>query len=199
VMLLRVLQTKEFERVGGSETIRSNFRLITATNVDLERKVQENNFRSDLFYRLNVFPIHVPPLRERTEDIPVLVDCFVKLYAPKLKKPIFEVRDKDMQKLLDYQWPGNVRELENVIERGMILSTERYLIIPDLRVNHPATDHRKNNVSLRENERRHIIQALQKTNWKIRGPGGAAELLDIHPSTLAFRIRKLGILKTSEA
>lgn len=199
VMLLRVLQTKEFERVGGNETLSSSFRLITATNVDLERKVQENKFRSDLFYRLNVFPIYVPPLRERTEDIPVLVDFFVKLYAPKLKKPIFEVRDKDMQKLLDYQWPGNVRELENVIERGMILSSERYLIIPDLRVNHPEIDHQKNDVTLKEIERRHIIWALQKTNWKIRGIGGAAELLDVNPSTLAFRIQKLGIRKTSKA
>lgn len=195
-MLLRVLETKQFERVGGSETIHSNFRLIVATNVNLEQKAKENKFRSDLFYRLNVFPIYVPPLRERKEDIPELVDFFVKFYATKLKKPILEVRDKEMQTLLDYPWPGNVRELENIIERAMISSSQQYLVIPDLITGHLSVDYRNHNLSLKENERRHIIWVLQKTKWKIRGPGGAAELLDIHPSTLAFRMKKLGIRKS---
>jgi transcriptional regulator with GAF, ATPase, and Fis domain len=197
VLLLRVLQSKEFERVGGSDTLRSDFRLIAATNADLEGKVKEHQFRADLFYRLNVFPIRVPPLRNRKMDIPLLADFFLKNYTTKLKKSVRHVRDEDLRRLLDYDWPGNVRELENIVERGVLLSSEGYLTVAELGIGRPQDVSRNAPVTLKENERQHILQALQKTNWKVRGPGGAAELLDIHPSTLAFRMEKLGIRPSS--
>ncbi len=194
VLLLRVLQSKEFERVGGSETIRSDFRLIAATNCDLEQKVKENQFRADLFYRLSVFPIRVPPLRNRKMDIPLLVDFFLKNYSTKLKKAVRHVRDEDLRRLFDYDWLGNVRELENIVERGVLLSPDGYLTVSELGVTHDEDVSRASPVTLRESERQHILSALEKTGWKVRGPGGAAELLDIHPSTLAFRMKKLGII-----
>ncbi len=192
VRLLRVLQSKEFERVGGSEPIQSDFRLLAATNRDLDNEVKELRFRSDLFYRINVFPIYVPPLRERPSDIPLLAHYFLKNYATKMGKVFEGIPNSEMQKLLQYDWPGNIRELENIIERGVILSNDSMFHVPQL-IKDPLRDRENSAPTLKENERRHILWALRKTGWKIRGRGGAAELLEIHPSTLAFRMGKLGI------
>jgi len=193
VRLLRVLQTKEFERVGGSETLRSDFRLVVATNSELEKKVRERKFRADLYYRLAVFPIYVPPLRERKEDIPILTHYFLKIYSKKRGKSFSRIHHTDMDRLLQYEWPGNVRELENIIERGTILSGEGAFRVPELAGSQPDWVHKGGGMTLRDNERRHILWALQKTSWKVRGPRGAAELLDLPASTLAFRMKKLGI------
>jgi formate hydrogenlyase transcriptional activator len=195
VRLLRVLQSKEFERLGGRKTIRSDFRLITATNRDLFHDVKNNAFREDLYYRLNVFPINVPPLRERKEDIPLLAYYFLKIYEKKMKKPDMKISESDMKKLAAYHWPGNVRELENVIERGVILSTGLRLKIPDLIKAEPEERTETEIVALEENERRHIIRTLKKTTGVIHGKGGAAELLQIHPNTLYSKMKKLGIRK----
>lgn len=195
VRLLRVLQTHEFERVGGAETMQSDFRLITATNKDLEQEVKEKRFRVDLFYRLNVFPLCVPPLRERIEDIPLLSHHFLNIYAAKMKKTFSGISEEEMEKLMKYNWPGNVRELENVIERGTILSREPNFRTPELRTEANSADHDNDDLSLQHVEKQHILWVLNKTNWKIRGPGGAAELLEIHPSTLHFRMKKMGIQK----
>jgi len=197
VRLLRVLQNKEFERVGGSETLRSDFRLVTATNRDLEELMKAERFRGDLYYRLNVFPIVVPPLRERKEDIPLLAYYFLKNYSRKMGKNFERISEEEMEKLLQYHWPGNVREMENIIERGTILSTPPYFRVPELYSPRQETSSLQNAVTLQENERRHILWGLQKTKWKVRGTGGAAELLNIHPSTLEFRIKKLGIQRPS--
>jgi formate hydrogenlyase transcriptional activator len=193
VRLLRVLQSKEFERVGGSETLRSDFRLVTATNRDLEELVKTERFRADLYYRLNVFPIVVPPLRERKDDIPLLAYYFLKNYSRKMGKNFERISEEEMEKLLQYHWPGNVREMENIIERGTILSPPPYFRVPELYLPRQDPSSLQNAVTLRENERRHILWGLQKTKWKVRGTGGAAELLNIHPSTLEFRMKKLGI------
>ncbi|MEW6264087.1 MAG: sigma 54-interacting transcriptional regulator [Thermodesulfobacteriota bacterium] len=193
VRLLRVLQSGEFERVGGTETLYSDFRLIAATNLDLEQAVREQRFRADLFYRLNVFPILVPPLRERREDIALLAHHFLMIYGQRTGKNFKRIPDEEMKKLLAYRWPGNVRELENVMERAAILSPPHSFRLPDLIPPGSRESDGSNGVTLKENERRHIIWALQKTGWKVRGEGGAAEILEVHPSTLAFRMKKLGI------
>ncbi|MGA2463800.1 MAG: sigma 54-interacting transcriptional regulator [Thermodesulfobacteriota bacterium] len=193
VSLLRVLEFKEFERIGGSETLHSDFRLIAATNRDLVQEVKAGRLRQDLYYRLNVFPIYIPPLRERREDIPLLAHYFLKIYAARTEKIFEGIPEEEMNKLIKYDWPGNIRELENIIERGIILSTKPYFRVPELEVGLSGQTHIRTNITLEENERRHILWALQQTQWKIRGPSGAAELLDIHPSTLAFRMKKLGI------
>jgi formate hydrogenlyase transcriptional activator len=191
--LLRVLQNKEFERIGGNETIRSDFRLVVASNRNLQQEVKTKRFREDLYFRLNVFPIYVPPLRERKEDIPLIAQYFLKIHATKMAKTFYTISESEMEKLIKYDWPGNIRELENIIERGVILSREPYFQVPQLFVTEPRLSETGDDTTLSENERRHILWALQKTGWKIRGPSGAAELLDIHPSTLAFRMKKLGI------
>ncbi|RJX28413.1 MAG: GAF domain-containing protein [Desulfarculus sp.] len=191
VRLLRVLQTREFERVGGSETLRSDFRLVTATNRDLEQEVKAGRLRMDLYYRLNVFPIRVPPLRERKEDIPALAQFFLQSYANKMGKEFGAIPPEELDKLMRYDWPGNVRELENVIERACILSRGPRLQVPERVV--PALQGTGDRPTLQAVERAHILWALQQTGWKVRGQGGAAELLDIHPSTLAYRLKKLGI------
>jgi transcriptional regulator with GAF, ATPase, and Fis domain len=193
VRLLRVIQTKEFERVGGAETLRSDFRLLAATNRNLEEEVKAGNFRADLYYRLAVFPIVVPPLRDRKEDIPLLAYYFLKIYSKKRGKVFTKIPDAEMQKLLEYDWPGNVRELENIIERGTILGPGPVFRVPELEKGRADSGPIDNVVTLRENERRHILWALRQTHWKVRGQGGAAELLDLPPSTLAFRMKKLGI------
>ena len=197
VQLLRVLQSKEFERVGGTKTIRSDFRLIGATNRSLENQIEENTFRKDLYYRLNVFPIHVPPLRERKQDIPLLVNHFINLYSTKMGKRFKILPDRDLEILVQYSWPGNIRELINVIERYTILSKEPNFEIPNstfFQSNLDNEGHEKSsNMSLEDNERDYILKTLQKSGWKVSGPGGAAEILKINPSTLSFRIRKLGI------
>jgi formate hydrogenlyase transcriptional activator len=194
--LLRVLQSKEFERVGGSDSIFSDFRLIAATNHDLTKEVSAKKFRSDLYYRINVFPILVPPLRERRGDIPLLSKHFLKSYAPKMGKTFSGISKEDMNRLIQYDWPGNIRELENIIERGVILSYSPTFRVPELDNKPPLMfTQDKDNATLKEIEYRHILNGLQKSGWKIRGRGGTAELLDIHPSTLDFRMKKLGIQK----
>jgi transcriptional regulator with GAF, ATPase, and Fis domain len=194
IRLLRVLQTKEFERVGGSETVSSDFRFVTATNRDLRKEVKLKNFREDLFYRINVFPIHLPPLRERKEDIPLLANYFLKIYSRKMGKNFKRISDDEIAKLHNYEWPGNIRELENIIERAIILNDGPNFIIPKLdSLDDESFDLRDSEITLKENERQHILWALKKSNWKVRGHRGAAELLDIHPSTLSFRMKKHGI------
>ena len=195
IRLLRVIQSKNFERIGGGEAVKSDFRLVTATNVDLEQEVKEGRFRADLFYRINVFPVRVPPLRERIEDIPLLADHFLEKYAEKKEKPFkfFKINSEDMHRLMSYEWKGNVRELENIIERGVILSTGSRFELPELMFPQDEYAIRKDGISLVENERRHILWALQKTGWKVHGPKGAARILDINPSTLVSRIKKHGI------
>lgn len=192
--LLRVLQEGEFERLGGSKTIRVNSRVIAATNRKLEQAVKEGRFREDLFYRLNIFPIEVPPLRERREDIAMLSWTFVKEFANSMGKPIDEIADESMLALHEYHWPGNVRELRNVIERAMILSHG-----PTLHIKLSHTAVRPSAVkltagSLDEAERAIILQAVEQCNWRIRGSNGAAALLDIKPTTLESRIKKLGLV-----
>ena len=195
IRLLRVLQSKEFERIGGGKTVESDFRLVTATNVDLEAEVRAGRFREDLFYRINVFPVYIPPLRERTGDIPLLAEHFLRKYAEKREKPaaFYQISDDDMRRLMAYDWKGNIRELENIIERGVILSTGRRFELPELAIGTDTRTTPTERLTLVENERRHILRALQETDWKVHGPGGAAEILDINPSTLVSRMRKHGI------
>jgi formate hydrogenlyase transcriptional activator len=194
--LLRVLQEREFERLGSTRTLRTDARLVAATNQDLPAMVEEQKFRSDLFYRLNVFPLRVPSLRERPEDIPVLVRHFTEQFARRSNKVIKSIPSESMNSLVRYHWPGNVRELQNVIERAVILSTGPVLKVSlaDLR-NHGATGPVGKQDTLQEAERKHIITALQATNWVVGGTNGAAARLGINRSTLQFRMRKLGIVR----
>ncbi|MBI4765749.1 MAG: sigma 54-interacting transcriptional regulator [Deltaproteobacteria bacterium] len=198
VRLLQVLQTKEFERVGGMKTIHSDFRLITATNRDLETMVQKGQFRADLYYRINVFPIRVPPLRERREDIPLLANYFLKIHEAKMNKKFKSLSEPIIDRLCHYNWPGNVRELENIIERGVIRSIGPDFLLPDLEITPGSEEQETELLTLKETERRHIQRTLQKTGWRVSGPGGAAELLDILPSTLEFRMKKSGIKRPPE-
>lgn len=194
VRLLRVLETKTFERVGGKETLSSDFRLICATNRNLEAAIKRKLFRADLFYRINVFPIVIPPLRERLDDIPLLVNYFLKRQAEKTGHTPRMISKEDMERLLKYDWPGNVRELKNCVERYVASPKASMADLLETRLPR-STQRGKPAVTLADNERRHIEWALQKTAGKISGPGGAAELLDIHPNTLTFRMKKLGIRK----
>lgn len=191
--LLQVLQSKEFERVGGSDTIKSDFRLIAATNCNLAEAVKKQKFRSDLYYRLNVFPIHVPPLRERKEDIPPLACYFLKKFSARISKKFDGIPQRDMERLQKYDWPGNIRELESIIERATVLSRNNSFRVPELGNEDPEIASEKEILTLEENERLNTLRALQRTGWKVRGPGGAAELLNVHYSTLFFKMKKLGI------
>ncbi|NJM26503.1 MAG: sigma 54-interacting transcriptional regulator [Bacteroidia bacterium] len=197
--LLRVLQEGEFERLGSSKTIKVHVRVIAATNRDLETAVQEKEFRADLFYRLNVFPIYSPPLRDRKEDIPVLVNHFCEKYASKIGKRIRIVSKPVLDALCAYDWPGNVRELENIIERAMIISRGDSLELGDWLHGKPskgqtaASDSGNGTLTIEEVERNHIIQMLKVSQWKIRGEDGAARKLGLNPTTLEARIKKLGI------
>ena len=193
--LLRVLQEGELERVGGSETIRVDVRVIAATNQDLEKAMQESRFRQDLFYRLNVFPIRIPSLRERRDDIPLLVRYFVMKYGKKLGRRIETVPQKAMDSLLAYFWPGNVRELENVIERSVILSPDSQLELGDWLPKQGISSRGTQVPTLEQLEREHIIEVLEMTGWRVSGERGAAKLLNIKPTTLEARIKKLGIKK----
>jgi formate hydrogenlyase transcriptional activator len=200
--LLRVLQSKEFERVGGGkETLTSDFRLVAATNRNLEEDIRASRFREDLYYRINVFPLYVPPLRERKEDIPLLVRHFLTVYAMSSPHAVEEIQKDVMEKLINYDWPGNIREMENIIQRGIILGQGRRFQLPELGTVQFRTDQTNgaSNVfsTLEENERQHILEALKRSRWKIHGPDGAAEILKINPSTLASRMKKLGIKKVS--
>jgi len=202
--LLRVLQEREFERLGSARTIRTDARLIAATNRDLEKMVEEGTFRSDLFYRLNVFPVRIPPLRERPADIPVLVRHFVQQFGRRNGRNIETISSETMEALVRYHWPGNIRELQNVIERAVIISKGTVLKVPvsDLRrrsdtAPSPAPKHSPTVDSLKqrlgETERNQILAALEQSNWVIAGPNGAAARLGMKRSTLQFRMQKLGI------
>ncbi|MCP4577170.1 MAG: AAA domain-containing protein, partial [Deltaproteobacteria bacterium] len=193
--ILRALQEKEFERVGGDRTIRSDFRLIAATNQDLSSLVKKGEFRADLFYRLAVFPIHVPPLRKRMEDIPILATHFLKLNNTRLGKSIKGVSKSDLARLKTYSWPGNVRELKHIVERAAILSDGEFLKVPELSANGHRKTHAGNFRSFKEMERDHILEALGRCRWRVSGKGGAAELLNLKPTTLYAKIRKLNIRK----
>ena len=188
--LLHVLQQGEFERIGSSKTIKTDVRVIAATNKILTDEIKKGNFRNDLYYRLNVFPITVSPLRERKEDITPLVEHYVKLYSKKLNKRIEAISKSSLKQLTEYSWPGNVRELENVIERAIINSNSKTLKVESLQKSESKLS---KNLTLEEYERIHIIEALEKTGWKISGSNSTAELLNINPQTLRSRMLKLKI------
>jgi formate hydrogenlyase transcriptional activator len=194
VQLLRVLQEGTFERLGSAKTIRADFRLITATNRNLALEIENGKFRADLYYRLDVFPIHVPPLRERKEDIPLIARHFVGKCSQRMGKRIRRIESGEMKKLMEYGWPGNVRELEHLIERVCILSDEgvRFTEL-DRSVEKLCENQGEHSVKLAEIEREHIERILASTHWKVRGPNGAAEMLGLKPTTLFFRMKKLGI------
>ncbi len=207
--LLRVLQEREFERLGSSRTLRTDARLIAATNRDLEAMVAEQKFRSDLFFRLNVFPIQVPPLRERHGDIPLLVRHFAQQFSKRMNKTIDTISSATMEALSRYHWPGNIRELQNVIERAVITSTGRVLKVDvaDLKISKPSSPAEKGSAqgstngglrdTLEETERQQILKALQRSNWVVAGPKGAAAKLGMKRSTLQLRMSKLGISRHS--
>jgi formate hydrogenlyase transcriptional activator len=195
--LLRVLQEQEFERLGSSRTLRVDVRVVAATNADLAQMVEEKKFRSDLYYRLNVFPINVPPLRERPEDIPLLVHFFANKFAQQMRRPIESVPKETMAALVAYHWPGNIRELQNLIERAVILSRGSTLEIPLGELKHSAkpTNHANGGATLENVERDHILKVLGDAKWVIGGPTGAAARLGINRTTLNHRMRKLGIIR----
>jgi len=195
--LLRVLQEQEFERLGSSRTLRVDVRVVAATNADLAQMVEEKKFRSDLYYRLNVFPINVPPLRERPEDIPLLVHFFANKFAQQMRRPIESVPKETMAALVAYHWPGNIRELQNLIERAVILSRGSSLEIPLGELKQAAKPAiQANGGSTLENvERDHILKVLGDAKWVIGGPTGAAARLGINRTTLNHRMRKLGIFR----
>jgi formate hydrogenlyase transcriptional activator len=207
--LLRVLQEREFERLGSSRTLRTDARLIAATNRDLEAMVAEQKFRSDLFFRLNVFPVHVPPLRERHEDIPLLVRHFTQQFSRRMNKVMETIPSATMDALCRYHWPGNIRELQNVIERAVIISAGPALSVDVDDLKFPKISPREEKRAfpeptngglhsvLEETERQQILQALRQSNWVVAGPNGAAARLGMNRSTLQVRIRKLGISRSA--
>jgi len=200
VKLLRVIQEHEFERIGGNETIRTDVRVIAATNRDLQRAVQEGAFREDLYYRLNVFPVELPPLRERPADIPLLVRFFVDKYAVRVDRHIESVAPETLERLVAYRWPGNVRELQNLVERALILATDSELRIEPEIIGGAAPRPRSGEAAptkdLQTLQREHILAALQRSGWVIEGERGAARELGLHPNTLRSRIKKLGLKRT---
>jgi formate hydrogenlyase transcriptional activator len=191
--LLRVLQEGEFERVGGTKTIKVNVRIIAATNRDLENEVAEGKFRPDLYYRLNVFPIHSIPLRERKEDIPLLVKHFVDKYSGQMGKQITNISKRVITALQSYHWPGNIRELENIIERALIISQDQKLDLGSWMGKKEVHKNDDGLVTLKEYERAYILQVLNNTTWRVSGARGAAEVLGMKPTTLESRMKKLGI------
>ncbi|QTE47118.1 sigma-54-dependent Fis family transcriptional regulator [Mucilaginibacter rubeus] len=199
VKLLRVLQEKEIERIGGRTTIKTDVRIIAATNRNLEMEVAEGRFRLDLYYRLNVFPIVMPPLRERKEDIPALAHHFLIIYSRKTGKAIKGLSEKVLESMQTYRWPGNIRELENLIERSVLLAKSDFIdtIALPFQTEQPAMSFIANaNVqTMKENEKTHILRALNECGWKIWGPGGAARLLNLPPTTLNSKMKKLGITR----
>jgi PAS domain S-box-containing protein len=191
--LLRVLQESEFERIGGAETIKVDVRVIAATNSDLEELLATGDFREDLYYRLNVFPILMPPLRDRREDIPLLVRYFIDRYGAELGKSELTISRKDMDALSAYHWPGNIRELQNIIERAIILCSGDKIEFGDWFAKDPNAEPSAVTASLQELEREHICRTLEKTSWRVSGKGGAAEILGLKPTTLEARMKKHGI------
>src|ERR1700676_1807995 len=196
--LLRVLQEQEFERLGSTRTHRVDVRLVAATNRNLVDMVKHSQFRSDLYYRLNVFPISLPPLRARSEDIPALVQHFVEIYARRMDKQIEHIPPETMSALSSYQWPGNIRELQNFMERSVILSSGNVLCPPLASLRAAAETESVEAVTLEDAERDHIRKILEQTKWVVAGPKGAAARLGIKRSTLYFRMQKLGISRTSK-
>ncbi len=191
VKLLRVLETREIERLGNPKPISVDARIIAATHRDLEQRVIEGSFREDLYYRLNVFPIHVPALRERVEDIPLLVWHFVADFSAAFGKRIETISPETMTALQQYSWPGNIRELRNVVERAMITASGSQLTIPSLQASRRGAAVKS--VRLRDVEREHILSVLERTRWRIRGTGGASEQLGLKPTTLYSRMARLGL------
>jgi len=192
--LLRVLQEGEFERVGGSQTLKADVRLVAATNRELERAVDEERFRADLYYRLNVFPITIPPLRKRPEDIPRLARHYAMVFSSKMGKPVGKLSVELLGKLTAYSWPGNIRELQNVIERAVILSPPGHLALGDVLATAPAEVSPKNAAhTLEEVERQHIVAVLESTGWRVSGERGAATILGLKRTTLEARMKRLGI------
>jgi transcriptional regulator with GAF, ATPase, and Fis domain len=196
VKLLRVLEERQIERLGSPNGIRIDTRIIAATNRDLQRRIEEDAFREDLFYRVNVFPIQVPPLRQRSEDIPLLLWRFVDEFSKTFGKRIEAIPDDTMTALRDYGWPGNIRELRNVVERAMILATG-----PTLTIAVPATSRVAGvrSVKIADVERAHILSILESARWRIRGSGGAADQLGLRPTTLETRMAKLGLTRPKPA
>lgn len=195
--MLRVLQDGLVDRVGGTKPVPVDVRVIAATNADLPAAIRDGRFRSDLYYRLNVFPIHMPPLRERPEDIPILARHFLRVHAQRLKRSCEDFDASAMERLVRYAWPGNVRELENIVERGLILCQERLLSLDSLMMSSPASPESSARRTLQDEERHHILRALTLLDWRIEGSGGAAEQLGLAPSTLRSRLNKLGIRRPS--
>jgi PAS domain S-box-containing protein len=191
--LLRVLQEGEFERLGNSQTIKVDVRIIAATNIDLQEAVNNGEFREDLFYRLNVFPVNVIPLRERKEDIPLLANHFLLKLSTRIGKHINIITNKTMDELINYNWPGNIRELENIIERSVIITQGNKLNLSDSLSSSTIKFNNEEITTIEENEKNHILKALEFTNWKISGETGAAKLLGIKRTTLEARIKKLNI------
>ena len=194
--LLRVLQEREFERLGSGRTCQVDVRVIAATNQDLHRMVREGKFRADLYYRLNVFPLELPPLRDRREDIPELAEHFVRKFGQRHGKPIDQIPYELMQALMDYDWPGNIRELQNLIERSVIMSSGRVLrpLAPEL---DRSTSHAAPRGTLMDAERAHILAALEGTAWLVGGRNGAAARLGLPRTTLIAKMQKLGISRSS--
>jgi formate hydrogenlyase transcriptional activator len=191
--ILRALQEKEFERLGSTKTIPVNVRLVAATNRDLAQMVADKEFRSDLYYRLRVFPILLPPLRERREDIPLLVRYFVDKHSRQLNKKIETIQSETMRALMRWDWPGNIRELENFIERAVILTKGPVLRAPLSELETPHETMPTQDSSLESKEREHILSVLRETKGKIAGPNGAAARLGLIRTTLNSKMKKLGI------
>ena len=202
VKLLRVVQEGEFERLGSSTTISVDVRIIAATHRDLKEMVSKGEFREDLFYRLNVLPITLPPLRERGKDISIIVQAFVDKFSQKMGKQIDTIPQKVMDELSSYSWPGNVRELENIIERAIILSNNNILKLQDRLTNKNSTNSENSDSSLKtfsDMEKDHIIKVLEHTDWRVSGEQGAATILEMHPNTLRSRMSKLGIRRSTSS
>jgi transcriptional regulator with GAF, ATPase, and Fis domain len=195
--LLRVLQEGEFERIGGTVTLKVDVRIIAATNRNLEEMIRTERFRSDLYYRLNVFPVKLPPLRERTEDIPLLVKYFVKKFNSKYGKNITQIPASVYNRFSTYPWPGNIRELENIVERSVILTDGNALKVSELLSDISVPEAKSDTVrTLSEHEKDLILQTLEKVNWRISGDFGAARILGIKATTLEARMKKLGITRS---
>jgi formate hydrogenlyase transcriptional activator len=196
--LLRVLQEQEFERLGSGRTHQVDVRLVAATHRNLVEMVKRNEFRSDLYYRLNVFPVPLPPLRARREDIPALVEHFVEIYARRMSRQIDQISPETMSELTSYAWPGNIRELQNFIERSVILTSGNVLESPLASLRNAAEVQSLGPITLEDAERDHIRKTLEQTRWVVSGPNGAAARLGIKRSTLYFRMQKLGISRTNK-
>ena len=196
--LLRVLQEQEFERLGSGRTHQVDVRLVAATHRNLVDMVKRGEFRSDLYYRLNVFPVPLPPLRARREDIPALVEHFVDVYARRMGKQIEHIPPETISALVSYQWPGNIRELQNFIERSVIVSSGNVLLPPLASLQSAVEAESLAPITLEDAERDHIRKTLEQTRWVVSGPNGAAARLGIKRSTLYFRMQKLGISRAKK-